>query len=154
MESLNPKLLEVCSRCGACYHICPACLNLEGYDPRAVIKDILAGTYEKWLNHKSIWQCLECHHCLEICFQHYGFENAMTAMRTLTAKKRMTPVQVKRGWDMFIKTGRLGEPAAPARKKLGLPEAAKSGAEDFKKIVKIYQERKESEARRQKTDGK
>lgn len=154
MESLNLKLLEVCSKCGACYHICPACLHLEGYDPRAVIKDILAGTYEKWLNHKSIWQCLECHHCLEICFQHYGFENAMTAMRTLTAKKGMTPVQVKRGWDMFIKTSRLGEPAAPARKKLGLPEAAKSGAEDFKKIVKIYQERKESEARRQKTDDK
>ena len=45
-------------------------------------------------------------------------------------------------------------PKDEARKKLGLPEAAKSGAEDFKKIVKIYQERKESEARRQKTDGK
>lgn len=144
MESLNLKLLEVCSRCGACYHICPSSLNLEGYDPRAVIKDILDGQYEKWLNHKSIWQCLECHHCLEICFQHYGFENAMTAMRLLGAKKGMTPPQVKRGWDMFIKTGKLGEPMAPARKKLNLPEAAKSGAEDFKKLVKIYQEGKET----------
>lgn len=142
MESLNFKLLEVCSKCDACYHICPSCLNLPDYDPRAVIKDILAGQYEKWLSHKSIWQCLECHHCLEICFQHYGFENAMAAMRTLTSKKGLAPTQVKRGWDMFIKTGRLGEPAAPARKKLGLPEAAKSGAEDFKKILKIYQERK------------
>jgi heterodisulfide reductase subunit C len=142
LESLNLKLLEVCSRCGACYHICPASLHLEGYDPRAVIKDILNGTYEKWLDHKSIWQCLECHHCLEICFQHYGFESAMTAMRLLSAKKGKTPPQVKRGWDMFIKTGKLGEPAAPARKKLGLPEASKSGAEDFKKVVAIYQEKK------------
>ncbi|MBI5874326.1 MAG: 4Fe-4S dicluster domain-containing protein [Deltaproteobacteria bacterium] len=153
MESLNIKLLEVCSKCGACYHICPSCLNLnEGYDPRAVIKDILAGQYEKWLSHKSIWQCLECHHCLEICFQHYGFENAMAAMRTLASKKGLAPTQVKRGWDMFIKTSRLGEPAAPARKKLGLPEAAKSGAEDFKKILKIYQERKESGVRSQKSE--
>lgn len=78
----------------------------------------------------------------------------MTAMRTLAAKRGLTPAQVKRGWDMFIKTSRLGEPALPARKKLGLPEAAKGGAEDFKKIVKIYQERKESEARRQKTDDR
>ena len=142
MESLDLKLLEVCSRCGACYHICPSCLNLPDYDPRAVIKDILAGKYEKWLNHKSIWQCLECHHCLEICFQHYGFENAMAAMRTVASKKGITSPQVKRGWDMFIKTGGLGEPMASARKKLNLPEAAKSGAEDFKKMVKIYQEEK------------
>lgn len=142
MESLNFKLLEQCSKCEACYNICPSCLNLEGYDPRAVIKDILAGQYEKWLEHKSIWQCLECHFCLEMCYQHYGFENAMTAMRLLAAKKGMTPPQVKRGWDMFIKTSRLGEPATSARKKMGLPEAAKSGAEDFKKIMKIYQERK------------
>ena len=142
MESLNLKLLEVCSRCGACYHICPSCINLPDYDPRAVIKDILAGKYEKWLNHESIWQCLECHHCLEICFQHYGFENAMAAMRTVASKKGITSPQVKRGWDMFIKTGRLGEPMASARKKLNLPEAAKSGAEDFKKMVKIYQEEK------------
>ncbi len=142
MESLDLKLLEVCSRCGACYHICPSCLNLPDYDPRAVIKDILAGKYEKWLNHKSIWQCLECHHCLEICFQRYGFENAMTAMRTVASKKGITSPQVKRGWDMFIKTGRLGEPMASARKKLNLPESAKSGAEDFKKMVKLYQEEK------------
>jgi len=148
LESLNLKLLEVCSRCGACYHICPSCLNLEGYDPRAVIKDILAGTYEKWLNHKSIWQCLECHHCLEICFQHYGFENAMAAMRTVASKKGLATSQVKRGWDMFIKTSRLGEPMASARKKLNLPEAAKSGAEDFKKLVKIYQEKKKSGVKR------
>lgn len=148
MESLNLKLLEVCSRCGACYHICPSCLNLEGYDPRAVIKDILAGTYEKWLHHKSIWQCLECHHCLEICFQHYGFENAMAAMRTVASKKGLATSQVKRGWDMFIKTSRLGEPMASARKKLNLPEAPKSGAEDFKKLVKIYQEKKKSGVKR------
>ena len=63
------------------------------------------------------------------------------------AKKGTTPPQVKKGWDIFMKTGKLGEPTASARKKLNLPEAAKSGAEDFKKIVKIYQERKETKER-------
>lgn len=149
--TLNFKLLEMCSKCEACYSICPACLNLEGYDPRAVIRDILSGDYEKWLESKSIWQCLECHHCLEICYQHYGFENAMVALRTIAAKRGVHPVQVKRGWDMFVKTGRLGEPALPARKKLGLPEARPSGAEEFKKMCALLAEKRHSG---QGTEGK
>ncbi len=138
--TLDMKLLEMCSRCGACYHVCPCCLNIEGYDPRAVIKDILAGSYEKWLDSVHIWQCLECHECLEMCYQHYGFENAMTAMRMLATKRGKYPQQVKRGWDMFIKTSRLGEPAMPARKRLGLPEPKKSGVEEFKKLLSALEE--------------
>ena len=48
-EELNLNLLQKCAECGACYDICPSCLNLEGYDPRSVIKSILAGDYEKGL---------------------------------------------------------------------------------------------------------
>lgn len=76
----------------------------------------------------------------------------MRAIRTIATKKGLAPPQVKKGWDMFIKTGKLGEPSAAARKKLNLPEAAKSGIEDFKKILNIYQERKESEARKKKSE--
>ena len=142
---LNMKLLEMCSKCGACYSICPSSLNLAGYDPRAVIKDILKGDIDKWLASKSIWQCLECHYCLEMCFQHYGFENAMTALRTIAAKRGLHPPQVKRGWDMFVKTGKLGEPALPARKKFGLPDPPKSGAEEFRKLHALLKEAKEKD---------
>ncbi|MBI1910878.1 MAG: 4Fe-4S dicluster domain-containing protein [Deltaproteobacteria bacterium] len=141
--TLNFKLLEMCSKCGACFSICPSATHIPGYDPRAVIKDILAGTYEKWLSSAHIWQCLECHFCLEICYQHYGFENAMTALRTVAAKKGMHPPQVKRGWDMFIKTSRLGEPTLPARKKLGLPEPTASGADEFKKLHALLKDARE-----------
>jgi heterodisulfide reductase subunit C len=137
---LNFDLLKKCSDCGACYDICPSSIHIPGYDPRAVIKDILAGSFEKWLSSDSIWQCLECHHCLEICYQHYGFENAMTAMRSLATKRGLHPVGVKRGWDMFIKTGKLGEPNMPGRKRLNLPEPSKSGVEEFKKLVELYNE--------------
>lgn len=141
---LNMKLIEQCSKCGACFSICPSCKNLPGYDPRAMIADILNGQYEKWLSSKHIWQCLECHHCLEICYQHYGFENAVTALRTIAAKKGMHPPQVKRGWDMFVKTSRLGDPALPARKKLGLPEPKAGGAEEFKKLYSLVKEGKKA----------
>ena len=136
--------LEKCDRCGACYDICPSCLNIDGYDPRAVIRDILDGKPERWAGSKHIWQCLECHHCLEICYQNYGFENAMTALRLYATKKGMHPQQVKRGWDMFIKTGRLGEPLLPARKKLNLPEPGKSGKDEFLKLLDLYMSRKKT----------
>ncbi len=139
---LNIQLLELCSRCGACFSICPSCVTLPGYDPREVIKDIISGDWEKWLSSKAIWQCLECHYCLELCFQHYGFESAMTAMRTIAAKRGIHPIQVKRGWEMFVKTSRLGEPTLPARKKLGLPEPKKSGVEEFKKMYSILKEKR------------
>lgn len=143
--TLNFKLLEMCSKCGACYNICPSAINIPGYDPRAVIRDILDGNHEKWVNSKHIWECLECHFCLEICYQHYGFENAMTAMRMFASKKGVFPAQVKRGWDMFAKTGRLGEPAIPARKKLGLPEAKAGGGDEFKKLYALLKEAREKE---------
>ncbi len=142
--TLNLKLLEMCSKCGACYHVCPSCLNIEGYDPRAVIKDILNGNYERWLDSIHIWQCLECHECIEMCYQSYGFENAMTAMRTIATKRGKYPSQVKRGWDMFIKTSRLGEPSLPARKRLGLPEPKKSGAGEFKKLIGLLNDLRQS----------
>ena len=137
-SGLDFNLLKKCSDCGGCYDVCPSSLHIEGYDPRAVIKDILSGDFERWTESKHIWQCLECHHCLEICFQHYGFENAMTAMRTYATKKGTHPPQVKRGWDIFVKTGRLGEPNAGARKRLGLPEATPYDPGEFKKLFELY----------------
>lgn len=143
---LDFKLLEMCSKCGACYAICPSCVNIPGYDPRAVIKDILDGAHEKWINHHSIWECLECHYCLEMCYQHYGFESAMTALRSIATRKGAHPPQVKRGWDMFVKTSRLGEPALPARKKLGLPEPKASGADEFRKLYALLNEKRQHKA--------
>lgn len=144
-RTLNFKLLEMCSKCGACYSICPSCMNIPGYDPREVIRDILSGDHDRWLSSRHIWECLECHYCVEICYQHYGFENAMTALRNIATRKGMHPPQVKRGWEMFVKTGKLGEPALPARKKLGLPEPKASGGEELKKLYSLLKERRSGE---------
>ncbi len=145
-KTLDYDLLKKCSECGGCYNVCPSSIHLDGYDPRAVIADILEGSYEKWLDSVHIWQCLECHHCLEICYQHYGFENAMTAMRLLATKRGTHPTQVKRGWDMFVKTGRLGEPAKPARKRLKLPDPPEAGTEEFKMLYALYRESRQAKS--------
>ncbi|VAV85135.1 hypothetical protein MNBD_DELTA01-431 [hydrothermal vent metagenome] len=137
-KKLDFARLKKCNDCGACYDVCPSCLYLKDYDPRVVIKDILEGTADKWIGSKMIWQCLECHHCVEICYQHYGFEDAMTAMRLLATLKGTYPPHIKRGWDMFVKTGKLGEPNLPARKRLGLPGPAASGKDEFVELFRVY----------------
>jgi len=118
---------------------------------RSGFQDILNGEHEKWLSSRHIWECLECHYCLEMCYQHYGFENAMTALRNIAARKGLHPPQVKRGWEMFVKTSRLGEPALPARKKFGLPEPKASGAEEFRKLYALLQERRAAGNKEDKT---
>ena len=142
--TLNFRLLQMCADCGACYSICPSCMHIPGYDPREVVKDVLAGNHDKWISSEHIWQCLECHFCLEMCYQHYGFESVMTALRTVAAKKGIHPPQLKRGWDMFAKTGRLGEPAMPARKKFNLPEPRASGVDEFRKLMELLKEAREN----------
>jgi heterodisulfide reductase subunit C len=137
-KKLDFARLKKCNDCGACYDVCPSSLHIKDYDPRVVIKDILAGKSDKWISSDMIWQCLECHHCVEICFQSYGFEDAMTAMRLLATLRGVHPPQIRRGWDMFVKTGKLGEPNMQVRKRLGLPEPAVSGKEEFVKLFEAY----------------
>ena len=142
--TLNFRLLQMCADCGACYSICPSCMHIPGYDPREVVKDVLEGNHDKWIDSEHIWQCLECHFCLEMCYQHYGFESVMTALRTVAAKKGIHQPQLKRGWDMFAKTGRLGEAAMPARKKFNLPEPRASGVDEFRKLMELLKEAREN----------
>jgi len=146
-KKLDFARLKKCHDCGACYDVCPSCLHLKDYDPRVIIKAILEGATDKWINSKMIWQCLECHHCVEICFQNYGFEDAMTAMRLLATLKGEHPPQIKRGWDMFAKTGKLGEPNMPARKRLGLPEPAVSGKDEFVELLSAYSKAQKAEVK-------
>ncbi|MEK6790189.1 MAG: hypothetical protein AABY45_00625, partial [Deltaproteobacteria bacterium] len=65
----------------------------------------------------------------------------------VATKRGIFPVQVKRGWDMFAKTGKLGEPAMPARKKMGLPAPAISGGDELKKLCALLKEKRQPRGR-------
>jgi len=42
--------------------------------------------------------------------------------------------------ELFEKTGKLGEPSKPGRKKYGLPPATESGGEELKRLLAILRE--------------
>ncbi|MFQ6111518.1 MAG: hypothetical protein ACE5LX_05745, partial [Nitrospinota bacterium] len=105
-------------------------------------RDILRGDGEQHLTSEQIWQCVECHTCTEMCPQVYSWETVMQGIKAEAMRRGLAPEQVKRGIELWQKTGRLGEPKLPARKKLGLPEPAKGGLEHLKKLKELLEREK------------
>lgn len=126
--------IKRCVECRGCEHDCPSFIVIESYDPTRMNLDILAGRTEKWLSSEMIWQCVECHACTERCPQKYSWELVFTSLKKEAIGRGLVPEAVSKGYQMFEKTGRLGEPRIPPRKKLGLPEPPRSGYEDLKQL--------------------
>ena len=135
MLELDLEVLKRCKECRGCETDCPAYLTIEGYSPCYLIKAILEGRIEECLESDMIWQCLECHTCLEVCPQCYSWEKVMTALKQEAIKRGKAPKTVSKGRDTFLKTGRLGDPRIPPREKMKLPKPQEVGLEDFKKLV-------------------
>lgn len=131
------EAIKRCIECRGCERDCPSFKTIRSYDPTRICRDIVEGDGENWLKSETIWQCLECHTCSEMCPQVYSWEKVMKTLKSKALKIGLAPQMVTRGAELFLKTGRLGEPRLPLREELGLPKAADCGTGDFKKIVEI-----------------
>lgn len=126
-----------CYECGACVADCPVAEITGAFKPNELIGMVLEGRIEELLNSKSIWYCVECHTCYEMCPQKFGMEKVFTTLKHLAIEGGLMPPSIKGGLDLFQKTGRLGEPDQKARKKLGLPETAAGGGEQLQELLKF-----------------
>lgn len=133
--------IERCFNCRGCEKDCPSFLEIEGYNPTEINRDILDDDWEKWLDSDVIWQCLECHTCTELCPQHYSWETVMTLLKEKAIELGKAPEAILKGKEMFFRNGRLGDVRMGPRKKLGLPDPKGFGEGDFNKIVSILKEK-------------
>lgn len=124
-----------CYNCRACKNDCPMSLAFESYDPPSVIKMILDNDVERAMSSKIVWECLECHTCVELCPQNYSWEKVLTTLKNIAIKNDVSPVKVKKAGELFFKTLKLGDPQEGMRKKLGLPPVKKTADAEFKKIL-------------------
>ncbi len=124
-----------CYNCSACKNDCPMSLSFESYNPPLVIKMILENDIERAMSSKIVWECLECHTCVELCPQNYSWEKVLTTLKNLALKNDVGPQKVKKAGELFFKTLRLGDPQEGMRKKLGLPPAKKILDNEFKRIL-------------------
>jgi len=134
-ELFNLFAIERCLECRGCEQSCPVFQALADYNPNTLLQDILEGEVGPWLEREMIWQCLECHTCSEMCPQRYSWEDVFTTLKSLAIREGKAPEQVSRGVEILRRTGRLGEPRAPLRKKLGLPASPQLGWEELLSLL-------------------
>lgn len=130
--------LKRCDQCRACDNDCPAALNVPGFEPHEIIAKVLAGELEELLKLPTIWNCLECHTCVELCPQKFGMEQVFTVLKHLAVSKNIVPDTLKSMIDTFKATAKLGQPQATLRKRLKLPEAQTNKIEEWKQFLENY----------------
>jgi heterodisulfide reductase subunit C len=133
--TISMDTIKRCVACGACKDDCPVNLTIS-IDLHALMNRILEEPLEEVILSPDIWRCLECHTCIELCPQGFGMEKAIKELKRMAVDRGHEPQLVKKTIDTYMKTGKIGEPSKPQRKKLGLPDAPESGVEGWKNLVK------------------
>jgi heterodisulfide reductase subunit C len=79
--------LESCLQCGKCTGVCPAANLSPSYNPRQIIRDVLAGSRNRWLESEEIWRCFWCANCYTLCPMDIPFPLLMMQLRYMALKK-------------------------------------------------------------------
>ena len=123
-----------CYECGACVADCPAAAADERFAPNELIGRFLAGQIDQLVDSVAPWLCLECHTCFELCPQKFGMEKVFTVLKHLAMERGVAPAPIKGAAELFARSGRLAEPDARSRKKLGLPPLPEGGGADLRRL--------------------
>ncbi|GAV26480.1 heterodisulfide reductase, B/C subunits [Carboxydothermus islandicus] len=126
----NEEVLKRCLTCGACEYDCPSA-RTGVMSPQGVIKRFLNGEIEELINSPEIWECVECHTCLEYCPQRFGMEKVFTWLKHQAMVRDAYPNSLKSGYEMFLKTGRLAKIDDRQRQKVGLPPLSSQEPKQF-----------------------
>jgi len=136
-EHLDLAALKKCYSCGACLDDCPVAQLDGSFQPREVIGDLLKGNLTGLFQNQTIWQCLECHTCSELCPQKFGMEKVFTVLKGLASEQGYAPTPIQGGMKTFLKTARLGAVDEKARKKFGLDALPPGGEAELRKLLDL-----------------
>lgn len=83
-----------CVLCGSCTAGCPVSELDETYNPRRMMRLILAGEVEKVLQSGDIWKCYQCHACVAHCPQDARFADTVRALRQMATDEGFCPASL------------------------------------------------------------
>ena len=58
--------MQACLQCGTCSGVCPFGYLME-YPPGKMIAALRAGLFERVINYESLWMCVSCYACTQVC---------------------------------------------------------------------------------------
>jgi heterodisulfide reductase subunit B/heterodisulfide reductase subunit C len=127
------EFLKKCHSCGACNNDCPVA-KITSFDPNNIIKKILEGDLDKVLEDPSIWMCLDCYVCYELCPMRVGLVDIFTTLRNLARERGYITKGFEDQFDSFKKMGTVAMFSRSARKRVGL-SSSKPQIDDLKQII-------------------
>jgi heterodisulfide reductase subunit C len=76
-----------CFLCGTCTAGCPVSEIDGDFDPRLIMRRILAGMRDEVLGDSGIWKCCQCHICVAHCPQDARFADIIRALREMSVER-------------------------------------------------------------------
>lgn len=133
-DSFDIDEIEKCIKCSACVDDCPP-TKLELLDPPALLEKIISGRLDEVLEDPTIWNCLDCYTCLEMCPDGVGFVTHLKKLRNMAAEKGLTSDGFSRQEETFKRLLKVVPDSKSKRKRLGLPDLKPADAEDLKEKI-------------------
>ncbi|MGV9172441.1 MAG: heterodisulfide reductase-related iron-sulfur binding cluster [Promethearchaeia archaeon] len=142
-EHFDLSFLKECYSCGACNDDCPVCKvsHLE-FNPKALIGRLLDGKIDEVIADPSIWLCLDCYVCYELCPSRVGLVDVFTSLRNLARKNGYVAQGFKGEYETFKNTGAVARFSRTARNRVGL-EAEEPEIDDLKFLLKKIDKKKD-----------
>ena len=136
-EHFDLNFLLKCYSCGACEDDCILAKMTE-FSPNEIIGKILSGRLDEVLSDPSIWMCLDCYLCYELCPMRVGLIDIFTILRNLAAEKGFITKGYEGEFNAFYQKGIVGMVSKSARKRVGL-EPIQQDVGDLKELFNILE---------------
>jgi heterodisulfide reductase subunit C len=142
---LGGETLRLCFQCGTCASSCPVARITSRFNPRRVIKRILAGQKQAVIADQA-WLCCSCYNCQERCPQGVEIAELIYAVRNIAIQEGFTRqafVEMARSLQENGRIAVVTRFTERRRAKLGLPPLQPTGVEALHKILVAtsYQDR-------------
>ena len=76
-----------CFLCGTCTAGCPISELTDDFNPRLIMRQILAGRKDDVLDSGQIWKCYQCHTCVAHCPQDVRFADIIRVLREIAVEE-------------------------------------------------------------------
>ncbi|MFX1289153.1 MAG: heterodisulfide reductase-related iron-sulfur binding cluster, partial [Promethearchaeota archaeon] len=136
-ENFDLNFLIKCHSCGACENDC-ILVKMTDFSPKKIIDKLLCGKIDEAISDPSIWMCLDCYLCFELCPMRVGLVEIFTILRNLATKKGFITKGFETEFNSFYQNGTIGMLSKTARKRVGL-ELHKPDVGDLKELFNLIE---------------
>jgi CoB--CoM heterodisulfide reductase subunit B len=133
-SEVTSEQLEICQKCKACMDDCYAAMTTD-YNPDELIDLVLTGNAEALLQRGDIWNCLNCHQCIDQCPQGFGMVKLIFNLKNFAISHGIYPEVIGHRGTELSHSGYAFAPQPDVREKMNLPARKGADINEIKKFL-------------------